>query len=194
MGFDAGYFSSENLNYLEKKEITGYLSEGTNGNLSKKKYKTIDSRDCKIVKLGKKRILICPGGQKIVKDEDSFFSKMTGVNYYCFSMLKSLCMECKFINDCYENNMKKRAKRFNVITEYFDSIEARQRLEKRLQTKKGKRRIADRACLIEHKFGDIKSNRGFRQFYHIGLKKVRIIWNLVCLAYNFRCLAKLQFQ
>jgi hypothetical protein len=196
MGFDAGYYSSDNVEYLESKKITGFLSEGANGNPTKKNYyKTINSRDCKLVKSGDKRILICPGGQKIVKNENSYYGNKTRGNRYSFSTRKSLCKECKYIHDCYANIMKKKQeKKFQIKREYMNSIEARQRLENRLKTKKGKRRLADRASLVEHKFGDIKENRGFRQFYHRGLNKVKNIWTLVCFAYNLRCLAGLQFQ
>jgi hypothetical protein len=53
----------------------------------------------------------------------------------------------------------------------------------------GKHRLADRSCLIEHVFGEIKEWRGLRRFFHRGLDKVGLIWCIVCTAYNFRKVA-----
>ena len=41
-----------------------------------------------------------------------------------------------------------------------------------------------RAATVEPVFGVIKAALGMRQFLLRGLKKVRIEWDLVCLAYN----------
>lgn len=51
--------------------------------------------------------------------------------------------------------------------------------------------IADRACIIEHVFSEVKEILRFRRFMHRGLEKVKTIWNLICIGYNLRKLAKL---
>jgi len=47
--------------------------------------------------------------------------------------------------------------------------------------------------MIEHVFGEIKEYKRFRIFYHRGLEKVNTIWALVCIAHNFRKLARLEY-
>ena len=54
-------------------------------------------------------------------------------------------------------------------------------------------RMRDRPCLIEHVFGEIKGILKFRRFLHRSLEKVRLIWQLVCIGYNFRKLARLAY-
>ena len=44
---------------------------------------------------------------------------------------------------------------------------------------------------MEPVFGIIKAPMGFRQFLLRGLEKVRIEWDLVCLAYNMKRLYNL---
>ena len=57
----------------------------------------------------------------------------------------------------------------------------------------GKKRMRDRSCLIEHVFGEIKEIFRFRRFRYRRLEKVRLIWQLVCIGYNFRKMARLAY-
>jgi len=60
----------------------------------------------------------------------------------------------------------------------------RQKMARRLRTKKGKAEYARRKALAEPPFGQIKQCRGFRQFSMRGLKKMQGEWTLVCLTHN----------
>ena len=44
---------------------------------------------------------------------------------------------------------------------------------------------AVRSYVVEPAFGNIKQNRGFRQFYYRGLEKVITEWKLMCAGVNF---------
>ena len=77
--------------------------------------------------------------------------------------------------------------------EYFDSQLARGRMKDKLRSTEGKAVYNQRSCIIEHIFGEIKEYKKFRRFYHRGLTKVNTIWAIVCIAHNFRKLAKLQY-
>lgn len=49
IGFDAGYFSSQNLKYCDEKKLNVYLPEGRGESGTKeRKSKTIESRDCQL--------------------------------------------------------------------------------------------------------------------------------------------------
>lgn len=56
----------------------------------------------------------------------------------------------------------------------------------KLATEQGKRIYGRRASSVEPVFGIIKSAMGLRQFLLRGIAKVRIEWDLACLAYNMR--------
>jgi transposase len=66
------------------------------------------------------------------------------------------------------------------------------KMREKLQTEDGRRIYAKRAQTVEPVFGIIKAPMGFRQFLLRGLEKVRIEWDLVCLAYNMKRLYSLQ--
>jgi len=66
------------------------------------------------------------------------------------------------------------------------------KMREKLQTEEGRRIYAKRARTVEPVFGIIKAPMGFRQFLLRGVEKVRIEWDLVCLAYNMKRLYSLQ--
>jgi transposase len=63
-------------------------------------------------------------------------------------------------------------------------LTAKQRMARKLRTKKGRERYARRKAMVEPVFGQIKHGRGFRQFSLRGLKNVRAEWRLVGLTHN----------
>jgi transposase len=65
------------------------------------------------------------------------------------------------------------------------SATARERMQRKLRTLKGRRIYARRKAIVEPVFGQIKG-RGFRQFLLRGKQKVRGEWSLICATHNLR--------
>src|SRR3954469_3948171 len=63
-------------------------------------------------------------------------------------------------------------------------LTAKQRMARKLRTKKGRERYAKRKAMVEPVFGQIKHGRGFRQHLLRGRKKMRAEWRLVGLTHN----------
>jgi transposase len=63
-------------------------------------------------------------------------------------------------------------------------LTAKQRMARKLRTKKGRETYAKRKGMIEPIFGQIKHARGFRQFLLRGMEKMRGEWRLLCLTHN----------
>ena len=63
-------------------------------------------------------------------------------------------------------------------------LSARDRMRRKLRTKRGRQRYALRMGTVEPVFGQIKQGRGFRQFLLRGLEKVNGEWNLICTGHN----------
>jgi transposase len=61
---------------------------------------------------------------------------------------------------------------------------AKQRMARKLRTKRGRERYARRKGMVEPVFGQVKHGRGFRQFLLRGKKKMRSEWRLVGLTHN----------
>lgn len=187
LGFDAGYFSSENIRYSDDEFLDVYMPEGKgDGGKRMIKKETINSQDCTFEINGEIRRLKCPGGQ-ILETTQTFFKY--GYEYYKFSSRIKMCKSCKYYKLCYKNC--KSRKTFMIKKEYFETYKLRKQMTDKLLTQKGKQRLSDRSCTVEHVFGDIKEHYKFRRFKHRGLLKVELIWIIVCIAYNLRKLAVL---
>jgi transposase len=61
---------------------------------------------------------------------------------------------------------------------------AKQRMARKLRTKRGRQSYARRKAMVEPVFGQVKQGRGFRQFLMRGLRKMRAEWRLVGLTHN----------
>ena len=63
-------------------------------------------------------------------------------------------------------------------------LTAKQRMARKLRTKRGRETYAKRKGMIEPVFGQIKQARGFRQFLLRGMENMRGEWNLICMTHN----------
>lgn len=75
-------------------------------------------------------------------------------------------------------------------------LTVKQRMERKLLTKEGKRIYAKRKTIIEPIFGQIKDARGIRAFLLRGTEAVKAEWNLICATHNLLKIfrgGKLQF-
>jgi len=75
-----------------------------------------------------------------------------------------------------------------------DKATTKQRMVRKLRTKKGQGVYKKRKQIIEPVFGQIKEARGFRRFHLRGLQAVTGEWNLVCLTHNILKLFHNEFQ
>jgi transposase len=67
-----------------------------------------------------------------------------------------------------------------------DGLTVKERMARKLRTKKGRKTYAQRKWISEPVFGQIKRGLGFTQFLLNGSRKMRSEWRLVCTAHNLR--------
>jgi len=65
-------------------------------------------------------------------------------------------------------------------------LTTKQRMARKLRTKKGRETYAQRKWIAEPVFGQIRRSLGFTQFLLNGITKMRGEWRLVCIAHNLR--------
>lgn len=92
---------------------------------------------------------------------------------------KSACARCKQASRCIGKGGAYR----RIYRDYREML--KEKMRERLLTNKGYLQYAMRSCVVEPTFGNIKQNRGFRQFYYRGLEKVTTEWKLMCAGVNF---------
>lgn len=69
-------------------------------------------------------------------------------------------------------------------------LSAKQQMQRKLQTRRGRKVYARRKAIVEAPFGQIKHARGFRQFLCRGLARVQQEWALLATAHNLLKLRK----
>jgi transposase len=65
-----------------------------------------------------------------------------------------------------------------------DDLTNKERMARKLRTKKGRETYSKRKAIVEPVFGQIKEARGFRRFSLRGLGNVMCEWDLICLTHN----------
>jgi len=189
IGVDAGYFSSDNIRYCHEQDLDVYLPEGIGeSGVRQWKGELIRSRDCQLEIDGDIKRLTCPGGQVMEVLEAK---RDRGNYFYRFHPKMGDRRGCGLRARCYPGVNTQKG--FSVKKEYFDNLLLREKMTKKLSSVDGKRRMKKRSCLIERVFGEIKEAFQFRRFLHQGVEKVGVIWELVCIGYNFRKLARLAY-
>jgi transposase len=71
-------------------------------------------------------------------------------------------------------------------------LSPKQRMARKLRTKKGREAYARRKVIVEPVFGQIKQARGIRSFLLRGIEKVRGEWALICAGHNLLKLFRAQ--
>ena len=188
IGVDSGYSNSESLSFCNEEGLNVYMPSGRGpGGQPRLADDRITSRHCEARIEGDERILICPGGQTMTVTQSIRTSR---ADNYSFEPDPAKCEGCQLKDICYKD-VHKTKKKFLVRKDYFENLPLRKQMIERLSSLEGVHRMADRSCVVEHVFGEIKQLRSFRRFFHRGLKKVKLIWTIVCTAYNFRKIAVL---
>jgi transposase len=67
-----------------------------------------------------------------------------------------------------------------------NGLTVKERMARKLRTKKGRETYAQRKWITEPVFGQIKRGMGFTQFLLNGIDKMRSEWRMVCMAHNLR--------
>jgi transposase len=73
------------------------------------------------------------------------------------------------------------------------NLTAKQKMARKLRTKKGRETYSKRKGIVEPVFGQIKRVRGFIQFSLRGLAKMRGEWAIVCLTHNLLKLFRVRY-
>jgi hypothetical protein len=170
-------------------QLAGQYPEGAGeGGVRQWQGDLMRGRDCHMEMDGDIKRLTCPGGQIM---EASVAREDRGSYFYRFHPDAGKCEGCTLRARCYRN--KSTYRDFRIKKEYFETLSLRARMTEKLSSEHGKKRMRGRSCLIEHVFGEVKEIFRFRRFLHRSLEKVRLIWQLVCIGYNLRKMARLAY-
>ena len=174
--FDNGYFSGENINFLNEEKIDGYIPCQEKKNTS-----LYDSE--KFIYSKEKNEYLCPNGHKMIFLSEQF-DKSKGKLFRIYK--GESCKNCPKQKQCTKCKKGVRyLKRYpyeeerNMMKEKMLSPEAKEVYDKRKQT-------------TEPAFGNIKENNGMLSFLTRRLSVVRNEFELACIGHNLQRIRSLK--
>lgn len=183
---DAGYGSEENYEYLDDKEIIGFVKFNTFdkelGTSKRKRSKNPFERDS-LYYNEEEDFYVCPMDQRMEKSEERISKTKPGYQQTLSRYTAKNCNGCLLRVVCYKGKNNRSVER-NHNLEYH-----KQKSRELLTSEIGQKRRIKRTADVEPTFAQLKHNRNFRRFTLIGLKKVEIEFGLHALAHNIKKLS-----
>ena len=167
---DASYFSKDNLEKIEEKEINAYIPDQAKAlEERQEKNKKVPEYDKRNFKYNKnKDEFICPEKKRLL---------LKGMNR---EAKKYVCSSCK---DCFvKYKCTKSEKRYISVDWQFEKYKTEMR--EKLNSKEGKSKYLERMSDVEPVFGNIIYNQKAGNFLCRGKPMVKREFGLSCLAHN----------
>jgi transposase len=168
---DCGYYSGENMLYIEEEEIDVYLPDQT---FEKEASEGIFEFDKSRFSYNEKEdTLTCPTGEKLVFKQNY---KQKGIQSRIY--VGERCEVCGRRVECTRGKVR------HVKISDVDRL--REKMRAKLLSEDGRSRYKKRFFTVEPVFGNLKKNLGYRDFLLRGLRKVKGEFNLMCMAHNLK--------
>jgi len=169
--FDAGYYESGNIEFLDNNDIDGYIQDHNVG-------KSDDPFDKKNFRYDKDRDeFICPAGKSVV---------FLWTRYDKQKRKEMRIYKGKFCTCCpLQIRCTKRKDGIRHV-KMFPAEKARKVLREKMKTPHGIDIYKSRKQIVEPVLGNIKENIGVRGFLTRGIVTVQAEFNLICAAVNIQ--------
>ena len=172
---DAGYFSYDNVQFLLDEEIDAYIPD--NFYEVEKRGKTKKFRKLLFTYDVKKDCYYCPAAfeipfKRIQKRENEPDLRHYVCKYCSLCVLKNACTDSK-------NRTITRDPREHLMED----------MRAKLNTEEGTEQYQNRMCTVEPVFGQMKQDRGFREFLLRGKRKTKIEFIMMCTVHNIKKIA-----
>jgi transposase len=179
---DAGYGSEENYDYLEQRNIKGYVKYNT-FDREQKKRRRIDPFKSENLNYDETTdTLYCPSGQPMRYIGDQQRTTRTGRVQTVRKYQAAKCAGCPMRSGCHKSRGNRVIERNPEVVRY--RLKAREMLESEEGVARRKKRY-----MVEAVIGNVKENKKFRRFLLRGLEKVTAEFGLVMLAHNLQTFA-----
>lgn len=176
---DSGYYSVDNLIYLEEEKIDSYIPHPDEARSKKDIYKIkpqpFDKHHFRYERTTD--CYICKEGKTLHRHKNQ---TKRGLTIY----RAKDCLTCKNKSICLRSKTGLR-----TVSRY-DQEELIEKMRLKLSTEHGKKQYRQRAPTVESPFGHFKKNLNFRQFFCRGYKAVSTEFKLLCIGYNIRKIAQ----
>jgi len=175
---DSGFSSYENLQYLEDKNIDGYIPDQRMESIRKGTYRNPEFQKSRFSYSEDNNAYTCPMGKTL-----TYSGLMRREGFPDIRMYK-----CK---DCPACERKAECTKAEYRTISLDPREyLMQRMRSKLDTKESRIKYGKRKYIVEPVFGDMKYNRKMRELLLRGKLKAKGEFLIMCIAHNLKKIAK----
>ncbi len=179
---DGGFYSGENLKYLEKERIDGYIPDSSNhkvknpnSNLSGHPFSKENFHYSK-----EKNVYICPEG-KTLKYSKTHIRTDKKYKRKKVSIYKgTACKSCSSQSQCLGRGNTTGLR--HIEHDGFEEYRARMKIK--MRTEEGRKTYLKRNYIAEPVFGHLKYNLGYRHLLLRGLKNAQSEFTLMCIGHN----------
>ncbi len=181
---DCGYGSYANYEYLEQREIDGYVPDSNFQQYKSGEYQKEEHRYhySNFVYDEISDSYVCPEGKRLTYWKTR--TNETDSRKWNHKVYKGT--EC---GACEKRSLCTKAKARELLIDIREPL--LQKMRKKLVSDEGKRKYFMRQYLIEPVFGHLKFNIGYRNFLLRGLEKVRAEFQLMCIGWNLKKMLKM---
>ncbi len=180
---DKAYGSGANLEHLESKNITGYISLIDKVNHIDHDFFTVTDFHCDTAH----DTVTCPAGcTAVYHRRATFHTDKLKRNGYVFQFSPAQCNSCRLKHKCHQSNRGR-----SVHISYYDPVVRQMR--ERMDSESGKEAYRNR-YKIEHKVADLARYCNMRHCRYRGLAKAKIHTLLAATVSNIKRMARLLWK
>ena len=181
---DCGYGSYANYEYLEQREIEGYVPDSNFQQYKSGEYKKEENRYhyTNFIYDAASDSYVCPEGKRLTYWKTR--TKKTDSRQWNHKVYKG--REC---GACQKRSLCTKAKVRELLIDIREPL--LQKMREKLISDEGRRKYFMRQYIIEPVFGHLKFNVGYRNFLLRGLEKVCAEFKLMCIGWNLKKMLKL---
>jgi transposase len=172
---DAGYFSYDNVQFLLDEKIDAYIPD--NFYELEKRGKTKKFRKLLFTYNEEKDCYYCPAAFEIQFTRIQKRENEPDLRYYV----------CKYCSLCVLKNACTDSKNRTITRDPREHL--MEDMRAKLNTEEGTEQYQKRMCTVEPVFGQMKQDRGFREFLLRGKRKTKIEFLMMCTVHNIKKIA-----
>ena len=184
---DNGYYSEDNLQIANKKEMEAIIpdehyrnrDEKTKDGERRKGKEKFDIRHFSYNKKG--NYYVCPNGKKLISKGKVKLNRNEG---YKYQSKASDCAGCPYLSKCLHSRktQKKNRTLYIPVSKYKENLS--QKMREKIDKPKYRKLYSKRMQIIEPVFADITYCKGITRFTLRGQRKVSTQWLLYCIVHN----------
>lgn len=175
---DAGYGSEENYEFMEYFGISAYVKYNYFHVEQTKKWKGDISKQENLYYNESDDYFVCPMGQHMKLAYKTRTVNDNGYESEISVYRAANCKECPLRNKCHKGKGNREIRVNHKLRRY------KQLAREKLTSPEGLKHRSKRPVEVEAVFGQIKWNKGYKRFRHVGFDKIVMDFGILAIAFN----------